>query len=124
MPCNASYARFILESFSYAQQIDMQPICTPMLVKFYSCKRWVLQVIFRPRPSVSSWAEANIVVFSASALDTLSSASLSTRVARSSASLTRMAVLSHTATASRAEASVVSIAAAWAASTTTATSCA
>jgi hypothetical protein len=33
MPCNASYARFILEGFSYARQIDMQPICTSMLVK-------------------------------------------------------------------------------------------
>jgi hypothetical protein len=39
MPCNASYARFILEGFSYAWQIDMQPICTPMLAKFYFCKK-------------------------------------------------------------------------------------
>jgi hypothetical protein len=33
MPCNASYARFIVEGFSYARQIDMQPICTSMLAK-------------------------------------------------------------------------------------------
>jgi hypothetical protein len=44
MPCNASYARFILEGFSYARQIDMQPICIPMLVKnYFFCKKWMLQ---------------------------------------------------------------------------------
>jgi hypothetical protein len=43
MPYNASYARLFLEGFSYARQIDMQHICTPMLAKFYSCKMWVLQ---------------------------------------------------------------------------------
>jgi hypothetical protein len=43
MPCNASYARLFLEGFSYARQIDMQPICTSMLAKYYSCKKWVLQ---------------------------------------------------------------------------------
>jgi hypothetical protein len=44
MPCNASYARFILEGFSYVRQIDMHHICTPMLAKFDSCKKWVLQI--------------------------------------------------------------------------------
>jgi hypothetical protein len=43
MPCNASYARLFLEGFSYARQIDMQPICTSILAKFYSWKMWVLQ---------------------------------------------------------------------------------
>jgi hypothetical protein len=43
MPCNASYARLFLEGFSYARQIDMQPICTSILANFYSCKMWVLQ---------------------------------------------------------------------------------
>jgi hypothetical protein len=43
MSCNGSYARLFLEGFSYARQTDMQPICTPMLAKFYSCKMWVLQ---------------------------------------------------------------------------------
>jgi hypothetical protein len=42
MPCNASYTRFILETFSYVLQIDMHFICAPMLMKFYSCKKWVL----------------------------------------------------------------------------------
>jgi hypothetical protein len=45
MSCNASYARLFLEGFSYAQQIDMQPICTSILAKFYSCKMWVLQLL-------------------------------------------------------------------------------
>jgi hypothetical protein len=49
------------------------------------------------------------VAFSTSALDTLSSASLSARVARSSASLTRRAMLSHAATASQTEVSAVRI---------------
>jgi hypothetical protein len=31
-----------LERFSYELQIDMHLICTPMLAKFYSCKKWVL----------------------------------------------------------------------------------
>jgi hypothetical protein len=39
MSCNASYARLFLEGFLYARQIDMQPICTSMLAKFYSCKK-------------------------------------------------------------------------------------
>jgi hypothetical protein len=32
------------ECLSYARQIDMQPICTLMLAKFYSCKKWVLHL--------------------------------------------------------------------------------
>jgi hypothetical protein len=43
IPCNASYARLFLECLSYARQIDMQRICTSILVKFYSWKMWVLQ---------------------------------------------------------------------------------
>jgi hypothetical protein len=31
------------KGFSYVLQIDMYLICTPMLAKFYSCKKWVLQ---------------------------------------------------------------------------------
>jgi hypothetical protein len=42
IPCNASYVRLFLEGFSYPRQIDMQPICTSILTKFYSCKMWVL----------------------------------------------------------------------------------
>jgi hypothetical protein len=34
VPCNASYARLFLDGFSYAQQIDMQPICTSIMAKF------------------------------------------------------------------------------------------
>jgi hypothetical protein len=45
MPCNASYTRFNFLGFSYVRQIDMQPICTPTLAKFYSCKKWVLQLL-------------------------------------------------------------------------------
>jgi hypothetical protein len=33
-----------LEGFSYVLQIDMHFICTPMWTKFYSCKKWVLQL--------------------------------------------------------------------------------
>jgi hypothetical protein len=43
MPCNASCARLFLKGFSYARQIDMQPICTSILPTFYSWKMWVLQ---------------------------------------------------------------------------------
>jgi hypothetical protein len=42
MPCNASYAILFLEGFSYAQEIEMQPICTSIPAKFYSWKMWVL----------------------------------------------------------------------------------
>jgi hypothetical protein len=45
MPCNASYTRFIFEGFSYVLQIDMHFICTPMWTKFYSCEKWVLQLL-------------------------------------------------------------------------------
>jgi hypothetical protein len=31
------------KGFSYVLQIDMHLICTPMLAKFYSYKKWVLQ---------------------------------------------------------------------------------
>jgi hypothetical protein len=45
MPCHAMRPMhdFFLEGFSYAQQIDMQPIYTSILAKFYSWKMWVLQ---------------------------------------------------------------------------------
>jgi hypothetical protein len=32
--------------FSYVQQIDMQPMCTLMFAKFYSCKKWVLHELY------------------------------------------------------------------------------
>jgi hypothetical protein len=34
-----------LEGFSYVLQIDMHFICTPMWTKFYSCKKWMLQLM-------------------------------------------------------------------------------
>jgi hypothetical protein len=43
MQCNAAYARLFLEGFLYARQIDMQPVCTSILAKIYSFKKWVLQ---------------------------------------------------------------------------------
>jgi hypothetical protein len=66
--------------------------------------------------------EANATLFSASTLDTLSSASLSARAAQSSATLTWRAALSHAARASQAEVSMISIDVAWAASVVAATS--
>jgi hypothetical protein len=45
MPCHAMHPiqDLFLESFSYALQIDMHFICTPLWKKFYSFKKWVLQ---------------------------------------------------------------------------------
>jgi hypothetical protein len=47
MPCNAMqcilYKIYFWKGFSYVLQIDMHLICAPMLTKFYSCKKWVLQ---------------------------------------------------------------------------------
>jgi hypothetical protein len=40
------YKIYFWKGFSYVLQIDMQLICAPMLTKFYSCKKWVLQVWF------------------------------------------------------------------------------
>jgi hypothetical protein len=37
------YKIYFWKGFSYVQQIDMHLICAPMLTKFYSCKKWVLQ---------------------------------------------------------------------------------
>jgi hypothetical protein len=44
MPCHAIHPiqDLFLEGFSYVLQIDMHFICTPMLTKFYSYKKWVL----------------------------------------------------------------------------------
>jgi hypothetical protein len=39
------YKIYFWKGFSYVLQIDMHLICTPMLVKFYSCKKWVLQPV-------------------------------------------------------------------------------
>jgi hypothetical protein len=33
---------YFWKGFSYVLQIDMHLICTPILAKFYSCKKWVL----------------------------------------------------------------------------------
>jgi hypothetical protein len=68
-------------------------------------------VDFVEKPLASSRAEANVAAFYASGLDTLQG-----RAARSSASLTRRAVLSRVTTTFRAEVSAVSIAVAQAAS--------
>jgi hypothetical protein len=50
MSCHAMHPMqdLFLECLSYARQIDMQPICTPMLAKFYSYKKWVLQAHVEP----------------------------------------------------------------------------
>jgi hypothetical protein len=40
------YKIYFWKGFSYVLQIDMQLICAPMLAKFYSYKKWVLQVWF------------------------------------------------------------------------------
>jgi hypothetical protein len=44
MSCHAMHPirNLFLECFSYVLQIDMHFICTSMLTKFYSCKKWVL----------------------------------------------------------------------------------
>jgi hypothetical protein len=46
MPCHAMHPiqDLFLESFSYVLQFDMHFICTPIWTKFYSCKKWVLQM--------------------------------------------------------------------------------
>jgi hypothetical protein len=36
------YKIYFWKGFSYMLQIDMHLIGTPMLTKFYSCKKWVL----------------------------------------------------------------------------------
>jgi hypothetical protein len=33
------------KGFSYVLQIDMHLLCAPVLTKFYSCKKWVLQLM-------------------------------------------------------------------------------
>jgi hypothetical protein len=38
------YKIYFWKGFSYVLQIDMHLICTPMLAKFYSCKKWVLHL--------------------------------------------------------------------------------
>jgi hypothetical protein len=37
------YKIYFWKGFSYVLQIYMHLICAPMLTKFYSCKKWVLQ---------------------------------------------------------------------------------
>jgi hypothetical protein len=37
------YKIYFWKGFSYVMQIYMHLIGTPMLTKFYSCKKWVLQ---------------------------------------------------------------------------------
>jgi hypothetical protein len=37
------YKIYFWKGFSYVLQIDMNFICAPMLTKFYSYKKWVLQ---------------------------------------------------------------------------------
>jgi hypothetical protein len=44
MQCILYKIYLFFEGFSYVRQIDMQPICTPTLAKFYSCKNKVLQI--------------------------------------------------------------------------------
>jgi hypothetical protein len=42
-PCNTSLAELISKRVLYARLIDIQPIYTSKLAKFYSCKKRVLQ---------------------------------------------------------------------------------
>jgi hypothetical protein len=62
MPCNASYARLFLEGFSYAWQIDMQPICTSIVAKFYSWKMWVLVLVWVEVTPLAFWLDPAAVV--------------------------------------------------------------
>jgi hypothetical protein len=48
MACHAMHPiqdLFLEVFFSYVLQIDMHFIYTPMWTKFYSCKKWVLQLL-------------------------------------------------------------------------------
>jgi hypothetical protein len=61
MPCHAMHPMqdYFWEDFYMHDKFDMQPICTSMLMKFYSCKKWVLQIYPRleeshPRDSGSA----------------------------------------------------------------------
>jgi hypothetical protein len=47
------YKIYFWKSFSYVLQIDMHLICTPMLAKFYSCKKWVLQYVEKHNLSIA-----------------------------------------------------------------------
>jgi hypothetical protein len=44
MPCHAMHPMqdYFWKDFYIHDKFDMQPICTSMLVKFYSCKKQVL----------------------------------------------------------------------------------
>jgi hypothetical protein len=46
MLCHAMHPMqdYFWEDFYMHDKFDMQPICTSMLVKFYSSKKWVLQI--------------------------------------------------------------------------------
>jgi hypothetical protein len=39
------YKIYFGKIFSYVLQIDMHLLCASVLTKFYSCKKWVLQMI-------------------------------------------------------------------------------
>jgi hypothetical protein len=39
------YKIYFWKGFPYVLQNDMHLICAPMLTKFYSCKKWVLQYV-------------------------------------------------------------------------------
>jgi hypothetical protein len=41
------YKIYFWEGFSYVLQFNMHFICTPICMKFYSCKKWVLQLVSR-----------------------------------------------------------------------------
>jgi hypothetical protein len=71
------------------------------------CKLTIEKATLQTRPSTSSRVEASVTVLSTSTFDTLSHASLSTRVALSSTSLMKVLTFSHTAAASWAEFSTV-----------------
>jgi hypothetical protein len=48
------YKIYFWKGFSDVLQIDMHLICTPMLVKFYSYKKWVLQEVPKQEPMMEA----------------------------------------------------------------------
>jgi hypothetical protein len=56
------YKIYFWNGFSYVLQFDMHFICTPMWTKFYSCKKWVLQVLIFKEVEVSSLVEISTLM--------------------------------------------------------------
>jgi hypothetical protein len=71
MPCHAMHLiqDLFLDGFSYILQIDMHFICTPMWTKFYSCKKWVLQIV---SPSITNIKLYHFLIDGGAALNLIS----------------------------------------------------